>query len=464
MLRGRVSAEQIIATVIAGRPYAGRDRVPDPDEAEHVISGEQVRDLVLGRLGSLSRPVVQLKGVRIIGDVDLSYRHWQGKLSLLRCRIEGDVRLTHAQVHGRLDLSGSHLGLLDISGARIDGALLFRREGLATRGVLGIGAEITGALNLSNSTFAFPPHKPRRWALDLFRTRFGDVFLSGAQIAGGAYLPSTTIKGNLRLQGATVTSRRALEGHPDEPGTAITLLGAEIAGAISLEAQKSSGRLPRIVGEVDLVRARCQALAIAPEAVGTLAFRLDGFAFDELHGIRPDDWLDLVRRSDLVGNQPYMFFAAHCAGYGLTRLRRESLVAMQERSAALPERRWWDRLAWRAWRTSVLYGYQPVRAIGWLALAAVLCALILAVGGDFLVRHGPGAAVVRGPDGVDTVAAMALDSILPFAGLGAKDGWTADPDGWGQTAWMALFVAVKFAGWGLAALGLASVVGLAKRE
>ncbi len=48
--------------------------------------------------------------------------------------------------------------------------------------------------------------------------------------------------------------------------------------------------------------------------------------------------------------------------------------------------------------------------------------------------------------------------------LNLADQWAAEPDGMADTAWMVLFVVVKFAGWGLAALGLASLTGIAKRE
>lgn len=459
----------IAATVLTGREYRGRDAVPAAGEAVHVISGDEVRELLLERQDSASRPIVRLKGVRITGDLDLAYTRWRGHLSLLDCRIDGDVRLTDAEVFGRISLSGSRLRLLDISGIRLDGALLFRRGGLATQGLLGVGATVSGALNLGDSTFVVPLKKPKRWAIDLFRANLGDVFLAGARIAGGLYANSATIGRNVRLQATTVTARRTLKPKPEPqaPGTAISLLAAQIGGAIYLNerAKSAVGGLPRVVGQVDLRRTRCQSLHVTPVVASDGAFRLDGLVYDELRDVTPEQWLALVERSAPASNQPYMFFAAHCQAYGLVRLRRQTLVAMQDRSAALPGRRWWERAGWRAWRTSVEYGYQPIRAIGWLALAAVLCAVVLAVGGAFLVHDAPdGVAGARGPDGADTIIAVALDSVLPFAGLGAKDAWTADPVGAAQTAWMALFVSVKFAGWSLAALGLASMTGLARRE
>jgi hypothetical protein len=138
---------------------------------------------------------------------------------------------------------------------------------------------------------------------------------------------------------------------------------------------------------------------------------------------------------------------------------------MHDRTAARHGRWTFDRVRWAAWKLFVRYGYQSARAIGWLVVAAILCVVVLWLGGDFLVREADGADPgARGLDGLGATVAYALDSVLPFAGLGATDGWAARPEDLGQTVMMVLFVVVKFAGWGLAALGLASITGVAKRE
>jgi hypothetical protein len=68
--------------------------------------------------------------------------------------------------------------------------------------------------------------------------------------------------------------------------------------------------------------------------------------------------------------------------------------------------------------------------------------------------------------GVDTsvdAITIAMDNVLPFAGLGVARQWSADTVNVAQTAWLVLFVALKCVGWGMAAVGIASVTGVMKK-
>jgi hypothetical protein len=473
MLRGMSTAvaplPAAVAAVLAGQSYAGRATRPEAGEATFVVPGSVVRDLVLGRYGALPRPVVRLTGVRIVGDIDLSYCEWRGNLTLLRCRIEGSVDLAHAHVRGRVSLSGSSVRRLDVSNASIEGPLLFL-GGKATDGLFGLGLTVSGALNLGRAEIVAPVSKPNRCAVELFRAKLGDLFLARADLQGGLYANGLTVERNVRLQGLTAVSRLALgtgTGTDNAAGQAVSLTGAKIGAALYLHGDEGDDDTPppALTGGLFLTRVSCASLHAAAEDLAGVDVRLDGCTFERLVVMKPEQWLELIKRAAPDSNQPYIFFATHCQAYGLTSLRRDVLVAMQDQTRAAQGRWSFDRVRWDAWRVFVRYGYQSTRAIGWLAVAAILCAVVLWLGGDFLVRDPDANGVaVRGITGGGDIVAFALDSVLPFAGLGTADGWTARPEGVGQIAVMVLFVTIKFAGWGLAALGLASVTGIAKRE
>jgi len=470
MLRGMVAPPlpDVVAAVLAGRDYRGLEhRRPEDGEQALVVPAVVLRDLVLGHYGPLPRPVISLVGVLIDGDLDLSYCDWHGNLSLLRCRIRGSVNLAHARVRGRVSLSGSSVRRIDVSNATIDGPLLFV-GGMATEGLFGLALTTTGSLNLGQATVVAPVDKPNSCAVELYRAKLGDLFLGDATLRGGLYGNGMTVERNVRLQGLQACSRRSLglEAAGDTAdGQSVSLTGARIGGAIYCRWAEPDRQPMRLEGGLFLTRASCASLHVRARDLDGVDVWLDGFTFGRLLMIAPEEWLALIERASPESNQPYVFYAAHCEAYGMTRLRRAVLVAMHDRTRE-GLRRWSvDRALWSAWRVVVRYGYSSAWAIGWLVVAVALCAAVLALAGGFLVHDPVGSApAARGIHETGDIVAFALDSVLPFAGLHAADAWSARPDGAGQIVTMVVFVIVKLAGWGLAALGLASVTGIAKRE
>lgn len=97
-------------------------------------------------------------------------------------------------------------------------------------------------------------------------------------------------------------------------------------------------------------------------------------------------------------------------------------------------------------------------------MLTALSVLVVIVGGDFLVHTAdPPAHATRGVPSVTTAVPIAMDNMLPFAGLSVAKQWTADPTNLVETLWLTLFVLLKLVGWGMAALGLASVTGIVKK-
>jgi hypothetical protein len=430
MAGAAVLLPEVVRVVLSGESYVGGDARPAAGETAVVVPGTVIRDLVLGRYGPLPRPVVRL-------------------------------------VRGRVSLTGSSVRRLDVSNASIDGPLLFV-GGEASAGLFGLGVTVTGALNLGGTTLVAPSDKPNQCALELFRAKVGDLFLADAVLKGGLYANGMTVERNVRLQGLYAISRlrRHMGTGPDNAaGQAVSLTGAKVGAAIYLASPDPAQARIELVGGLFLTRVSCASLHVRAEDLDGVDLPLDGFTFERLMIIRPEQWLALLERVAPDSNQPFVFFAAHCKAYGLTRLRKDALVAMQDLTRARQGRWSADRALWTAWRAFVRYGHSSARAIGWLVVAAALCAVVLWLGGGFFVHDPVGkAAAVRGVHGTGDIVAFAFDSVLPFAGLGATDGWHARPQDAGQTALMLLFIVVKFAGWGLAALGLASVTGIAQRD
>jgi hypothetical protein len=457
-------SSNVVSTVLSGKAF-GTARLPRADETAQVISARLVRELMVGVHGELAEPIIALHGLLIDGDVDLSYCEWRGQLDLSYCRITGSLRIAHAIIRGRVCLDGAALSELDTNYAVIDGPFLFRR-GYCSKGLFGLAMKVSGSLNLRETELWAPAEKPNRCAVELYRARLGDVFLTEAKLYGGLYGSGMTIDRNLRLQGAIVLSREVMgwETGPDSIMGAICLAGATIGSAL-YASWKDGGRPSWYVdGRVVFTRLSCTTLRMRVADLIGRPLSLEYLIYVRLVGVTPHEWLALLGRTEGVGSQPYARLAAYCGELGLTDLQRKVLVAHQRRMTSEFPRRsieYWRRKLW-AW--SVQYGYRPGRAIAWLIGCTLLCAVILLIGGDFIVSQaGSHFGGGRGVKSFTEAITISMDNVLPFAGLGVANEWSAAPENALQAAWLVLFVGLKFLGWTMAAVGLASVTGILKK-
>jgi hypothetical protein len=457
-------AREVATAVLSGRPF-GDKTLPAEDEQALVVPGTLIRDLVLGALGQLAEPEIHVHGVVIAGDVDLAYCEWRGELDLSHCRLDGVLNISHTAIHGRVCLDGAHLSELRATYAHIEGPLYFRR-GHSDGGVYALGARITGSLNLGRTRLWAPEERPNRCALELFRAHLGDLFLGRSELHGGMYANGMTVDRNVRLQSALVVSRDAMGWRTgvDSADGGISLVGASIGAALYLSWREPERDPLQLKGRLIMTRLTCVTFRVRASEIENVQLSIDHLSYTRLLDTTPEQWLAVLERTTPTRSQPYVRLADYCVEQGRTDLQRRVLIALQRRiTAELPEGSW-ERWRRRLWAATVAYGYRPARAIWWLLACTALCIGMLLVGGDFLV-HAPeaGTAATRGVPNLMQAVPIAMDNLLPFAGLSVTKQWSAEPSDVAQTLWLTLFVALKLLGWGLAALGLVSVTGIVKK-
>lgn len=456
--------QAVAAAVTAGNEF-GCKVCPPGDEQELVIPGRLVRDLILGVHGELAAPAVRIHGVVIMGDVDLGFREWRGELDLSHCRVNGTIRLEHAVVEGQVVLDHCVVRQIDATYAQIVGPLLFRNAHCA-EGLYALAARISGSLNLRESEIWAPEDKPNRCAIELFRARLGDVFMRNARLLGGVYANGMSVDRNIRLQGSEIVSREAIgwETGSDSAAGAVSLVGVNLGGALYVSWRDAGRRNGCIYGGIVLTRLSCASLRVSPSDLALIS-ALDYLDYGRLLGVTPEQWLDRLSAGPTTSLQPFSQFAGYAARIGRSDLERAARIETERRRTGEVPARSVERWRRRVWQWSVDYGYKPGRSLLWLAVVVALGAGLLMLNSDFLVEQRPAlSATVRGVRDWPHAVALSIDNLLPFAGLGAARQWSADPRTTFQVVWLVLFVALKFAGWGLAAVGLASVTGIMRRD
>ncbi|HKA75013.1 MAG TPA: hypothetical protein VKE26_24625 [Xanthobacteraceae bacterium] len=237
---------------------------------------------------------VQIKGVRIVGDIDLENARLIRSLALLASRIEGainlvrartdsliwfdgtlmdgvfdaeglhsesdlwlrngsvfksDVNLKAAKIDGRVELTGARFdGKLDASQVRIGGILAMNSEGenrASFREVNLIDARVAGPLNLHGASFDGPLNAGLlKVGGTLFaastaatKTRFRNVFLVGAEIGGnvtliGADVAGQLVAGLLQVGGSLSMSS---DEHNKASFRSVDLTNAKVTGHVAMQ-------------------------------------------------------------------------------------------------------------------------------------------------------------------------------------------------------------------------------------
>jgi uncharacterized protein YjbI with pentapeptide repeats len=220
---------------------------------------------------------IQIKGARIVGNLDLENAKLIRSVSILDSRIEGDVNLVRAQtdsliwldcsvmngsfaadgLHSESDLllrSGNMFkSEVSLSGAKIDGKLemtgtsFFKDVDLTDMKVGGqlnmFGAGFNGVLKatlLKVGGYLFAP------SIGENKTRFqNDVFLTGAEITGSVTFIGTSFDGALNaglLQvGGNLVMNSAAQNKASFKG--VDLTGAKVAGSVNLGGASFDGAL-----------------------------------------------------------------------------------------------------------------------------------------------------------------------------------------------------------------------------
>jgi len=231
-------------------------------------------------------------------------------------------------------------------------------------------------------------------------------------------------------------------------GPGLTAVGHGDQGVVRLSGTRVAGRLRLDIAglsntDMDAPLAAVEALTYAglPE------------------GAPVSHWLTMLAGA-AYAPQPYQQLAAGCRAGGQDREARAVLIAQRRHEVRhghlTPAVRAWVRLT--SWTLG--YGYQPWRALGWLAgvvLVAVLLAVVMGAAGG-LSRPAPAA----GRCGVVQAVGVGLDLSIPLIKTGARQ--TCDVNGTpaGQLLTVAGWV-LQLLGWAFATLFVAGFTGAVRR-
>jgi hypothetical protein len=370
----------------------------DIDEAAMRSWGESracrasvIRDILLGRLGAAIDPHgVRLRGARITGRLDLDNLATDVWLKLEDCLLDEGVVARDARLPGLLlsgcqiehpakpplDGTGLSCGLLVLNGARVIG---HTRDGAVEL----LAAHVSGRFECTEVKLCNDSGP----ALDANTLRVGqNMLLSGEFTGSGDHgavcLLGARVGGGLVFDGAQLRndSGPALLAESLHVGlhlllrSGFTAAGGGEGAAVNLKAAQ-------VAGHFQFAPARLEHKDDAQKRLAA-----DGLTYAGVpERISAEDWRELLREGTPgYAAQPYQQLAAGYQALGDDRQARNTLMAQRDDQLARVPTRWTER-HW-GWITKITlgYGYQPWRAL-WFLAAVVALSCVLAV---VLGSHG----------------------------------------------------------------------------
>ncbi|MFE0533521.1 membrane-associated oxidoreductase [Streptomyces nigra] len=422
---------------------------------------------------------LKLAGARITGETDLRYATVDHIVRLSDCFFDGVLNISGTQLR-YLNLSGSHLPGLTGARTRVDGGL--RLTGCRFRGPVRLGgAQIAGALYLEDAEITADGERPGP-VLQLHQVTVGeDLCASGLRTRGEIRLNGATISGSLRLgearlsgPGVFVLNAEALEvganvlGRRLSTDGRIDLRGARIPGRLDLLYSRLSnpgGTALRasscVIGEVwlrdgetirgrlNLRRSQIDHLDLAPEMLPEQVRLLDLTYTSLTPHEPPERRLPMLERDeDTYDPHGYEQLTAAYRRTGDDHAARLVQLAKQRRHrTTLPwYGRWWGRVQ----DATVGYGFRPMRALGWLLS-------LLAIGSVAFALDAPPALKADEAPPFNPVF-YTLDLLLPVISFGQESAFA--PRGLQQ----ALAYILVLTGWILATTVIAGVTRTVSRQ
>jgi hypothetical protein len=440
--------QQLCATATEGVLLDLRSHRPgedDPTRGRQWIPERRIRARVLFQLLTGCGPgladgvvAVRVRGARIVGRLNLG--GWK-----LRCPLE----LYQCYLHCRLDLAKAEAPNISLRGSYLRSRLSARRlrvihtlnlTGFRCNGGIALGeAHISGQLDCAKAVFSNPDGR----ALTAFGLSVdADMSLGKTQCTGKVQLANAHIGGMLDCTDAVFCNPQ---------GLAVDLELASVVQAVVMRPAVFHGGL-------DLHRAQVGAWyderRIWPEQL-----RLEGFVYDSIDA--PDATVKDRVRSWLPRTgylpQPYEQLAGVYRREGNEQAAR--MVAIGKQRARRAHVQGWTRWPSRAWsvflRCTIGCGHRPMLALIWLAVLVILGSLVFAAGHPDLLRPAkPGSPEQPGFNSFR----YTVDLLLPVANFKQRDSFVAS--GW--VVWVSF--GFTFAGWLLAAVVVAGMSGVFKRD
>lgn len=346
-----------------------------------------IRDILRGRLAADIDPHgVRLRGARITGQLDLENLTTDVWLELADCLLEEGVVARDARLPG-LWLSGCQIehpaespfdgtalscGLLGLTGARIightgDGAVEL------------LAAHISGRLDCTEMKLcndSGPALSANTLEVGQNMRLSGEFTGSGGD--GAVCLLGARIAGHLIFDGAQMRN---------DSGPALLAESLRVGEHLFLRWFTATGGGP---GEaVNLKGAQVgAAFQFAPERLehkddSHRRLAADGLTYAGVPGrISAEDWRELLREGTPdYAAQPYQQLAAGYRALGDDRQARQTLMAQRDDQLARADTRWPERWWGKITKVTLGYGYQPWRALWFLAgVVALSCVLAVVLG------------------------------------------------------------------------------------
>ncbi|MES5820555.1 oxidoreductase [Streptomyces sp. RG80] len=390
----------------------------------------------VGLAGAGTR-TVSIKGCRLPG-LDLTTARVEGRLSLRRTVVNGELQLLNARLTGELILTDAVLSRPDgwalLAGGLVMEGALFCRRTTVHGGVRLLGAQLPGGLHMEGARLHHP----------------GGVALLGdhAVVRSLALSKGFTAEGTVSLRDAQITDQVSFDGAVLlGNGTALDCARMQ-AGVLAFTPAEAPS------GLVNLEDARVTAVHDR-EGAWPETLRLQGFTYGSLHESGEHQASSVERRAAWIRRhpgyaaQPYEQLAAWYRQIGHDDDARRVLLDKQRhrrRTLGLPARLWGHLL-----EATVGYGYRPWRAGLWLAA-------LVALGSAVFATHTPKATE---PGQVPPFNAFVytLDLLIPIGGLGQRTSWYWEG---GTAAWLSY--ALIAAGWILTTAVLAGITRTLNRS
>jgi predicted membrane protein len=370
--------------------------------------------------------------------------------------VGADMLLDKAQCTGKVRLLGAHIGgqlicnegvfsnpndyAVNADGLVVD-TNMFLRKAQCTGEVRLLGAHISGQLICNEGVFS----NPNGYAVNANQLVVGaDMALDKAQCTGEVRLIGAQIRGQLNCS-------EAVFSNPD--GLAINLERASVEHNVCM-------RPASLTGGLDLRHAQVGGWNDEKKTWPSRIY-LEGFVYDSIDapdaGLKDRLLLWLPRNSYLP--HPYEQLAGVYRREGNEQgARKVSIGKQRARRADFPK--WWVRWPSQTWsavlRWTIGYGYRPALALIPLAVLILAGSVLFLVASDDLGQLRP---AKTGPEQPSFNSfRYTMDLLLPVVNFKQRDAFVAE--GW--AAWAAF--GFTFAGWLLAAVVVAGLSGVFKRD
>ena len=385
------------------------------------VRASVLRDILRGRLvADIDPHGVRLRGARIIGRLDLENLTTDVSLKLVVCLLEEGVVARDARL-AALSLEGcqlEHPAEPPLDGARLTCSVLSLNS-----------ARVIG------------------------HAKVGAVRLAGARIGGSLDCSAAELRNG---SGPALDADSLQVGQHMFLADGFTATGGGKAVAVNLAGARVGGAFFFASAQLKHTADSHRRLAV------------DGLTYAGLpQYISPQDWRNLLRDgTHAYAAQPYQQLAAGYRALGDDRQARQTLMAQRDDQLARTQPRWPEKVWGQITKVTLGYGYQPWRALWFLAAVVIVsCVLAVVLGAHGALAQTDKTAALGRPCTVTQQVSVGLDLNLPVGTSVARAGCDLTKDSASVTAaWLtAVGWVLRLLAWVFAALFIAGFTSAVRK-